>query len=80
MEKTRAFQEGNTSFVLFSDNFNNEAFFTYRNSRVMGKVRLGDRTMYFLEPCNNWEGCHVWKRINQESFVDESDELLLKKL
>ena len=75
MEKTRAFQEGKTSFVLFSDNFDNEAFFAYRNSRVMGKVRLDDRTMYFLEPCNNFEGCHVWKMINQESFVDEFDEL-----
>ena len=75
MEKTRTFQEGKTSFVLFSDNFDNEAFFAYRNSHVMGKVRLDDRTMYFLEPCNNFEGCHVWKMINQESFLDEFDEL-----
>merc|ERR1712179_178512 len=79
MGKTREFQDGKTSFVLFSDNSDNEAFFAYRNNRVMGKLRLDERTMYFLEPCNNWEGCHVWKMISQETFVDEYDELSVEK-
>ena len=50
----------------------NEAFFSYRNNRMMGKVSMSDNTMFFVEPCNNWEGCHVWKKISQDSFVDET--------
>ena len=36
---------------------------------------MNDRSMFFIEPCNNWEGCHVWKKISQDIFVDETQEV-----
>ena len=75
LEKKKSFHDGMTSFAMFSDDFDNEAFFSYRNERVMGKVRMNDRSMFFIEPCNNWEGCHVWKKISQDTFVDETHEV-----
>merc|ERR1712215_412102 len=71
LEKKQTFKEGKTSFSLFSDGEGNEGFFSYRDSRVMGKVSRVDGTIDFIEPCNNWAGCHVWKKINQNVFVDE---------
>merc|ERR1712142_92920 len=79
LEKTKVFRDERTSFAVYSDNFDNEAFFAYRNDRVMGKVRINDRSMFFLEPCNNWEGCHVWKMISQDIFFDETDEPSIEK-
>merc|ERR1739838_719403 len=74
LQQKKTFKEGSTSFSLFSDDLGNEAFFSYRNNRMMGKVSLADRSMFFVEPCNNWEGCHVWKMMSQDSFIDETHE------
>ena len=75
LEQKKKFTEGRTSFVLFSDELDNKTFFSYRNNRMMGRVRTNDQSMFFIEPCNNWEGCHVWKKISQDIFVDETHEV-----
>jgi len=74
LQKKKTFKEGKTSFALFSDGKGNEGFFSYRDTHMMGKVSKVDSTMYFIEPCKNWEGCHVWKKISQNAFVDETHE------
>ena len=37
-----------------------EAVFSLRGGRVMGNVEYKDGTDFVLEPCRQFEGCHVW--------------------
>ena len=45
-----------------------------RNGRVMARVTMVTGDVFFVEPCNNWEGCHVWKHyLAQDIFVQETE-------
>lgn len=51
-------------------------FLVERAGRVMGRFLTEAGDVFFIEPCNNWEGCHVWKHYNaQDIFVQEVEEL-----
>ena len=42
----------------------------------MGRYLTEAGDVFFIEPCNNWERCHVWKHYHaQDIFVQEVDEL-----
>ena len=51
-------------------------FLVERAGRVMGRFLTEGGDVFFIEPCNNWEGCHVWKHYHaQDIFVQEVEEL-----
>lgn len=51
-------------------------FLVERAGRVMGRFLTEAGDVFFIEPCNNWEGCHVWKHYNaQDIFVQEVEVL-----
>ena len=51
-------------------------FLVERAGRVMGRFLTEAGDVFFIEPCNNWEGCHVWKHYNaQDIFIQEVEEL-----
>ena len=52
-----------------------EMFLVERGGRVMGRFLSEAGDVFFIEPCNNWEGCHVWKHYHaQDIFVQEVEE------
>ena len=51
-----------------------EAVFTLRRGRVMGNVEYKDGSDFVLEPCKNFEGCHVWKEEDTAHMVEEEGE------
>ena len=54
----------------------NEMFLVERAGRVMGRYLTEVGDVFFIEPCNNWERCHVWKHYYaQEIFVQEVEEI-----
>lgn len=54
----------------------NEMFLVERAGRVMGRYLTEVGDVFFIEPCNNWERCHVWKHYYaQDIFVQEVEEI-----
>ena len=50
----------------------NDMFLVERGGRVLGRFLSQSGDVFFLEPCNNWEGCHVWKHYHaQDIFLQE---------
>jgi len=61
---------------LYDDTMGNEMFLVERAGRVMGRYLTEVGDVFFIEPCNNWERCHVWKHYYaQEIFVQEVEEI-----
>ena len=51
-------------------------FLVERAGRVMGRFLTEGGDVFFIEPCNNWEGCHVWKHYHaQDIFLQEVEEI-----
>ena len=45
-----------------------------RHERIMARATMKNDDIFFIEPCNNWEGCHVWKHyIAKDIFRQETD-------
>ena len=66
----------NAWIINYLNQVGNEMFLVERAGRVMGRFLTEAGDVYFIEPCNNWEGCHVWKHYNaQDIFVQEVEEL-----
>merc|ERR1712142_128870 len=51
-----------------------EAVFTLRRGRVMGNVEFKDGSDFVLEPCKNFDGCHVWKEEDTAHMAEEEGE------
>jgi len=51
-----------------------EAVFTFKRGRVMGNVEYKDGSDFVLEPCKNFQGCHVWKEEDTAHMVEEEEE------
>ena len=53
-----------------------EAIFSFSGGRVMGNVDCGNESDFVLEPCQNFEGCYVWKEEDFTNMVDhQGDEV-----
>ena len=53
-----------------------EAVFTFRIGKVMGNVEYEDGSDFVLEPCKNFEVCHVWKEEDTAHMVEDEGEKL----
>ena len=51
-----------------------------RQGRVMGKLYMESGDVVFIEPCSNWEGCHVWKQYHARTIFKEETEVKDKDL
>ena len=61
---------GQTKSVAYSGQ-GSEALFTIGRGRVMGNVEYEDGSNFVLEPCKNFEGCHVWKKEDTAQMFEE---------
>ena len=50
-----------------------------RSGRVMGRMYQSDGEVVFIEPCNNWEHCHVWRQYSAEKIFTEETEVREKQ-
>ena len=57
--------------VTFIDDKGTEATFSHSNKGISGEIELDDGTMFALEPCSNFEGCHVLMEANLEVLEEE---------
>jgi len=72
---TRNFMHNqNTNVYLYEDKVGNEMMIVERHERIMARATMKNDDIFFIEPCNNWEGCHVWKHyIAKDIFRQETD-------
>jgi len=72
---TRNFKHNqNTNVYLYEDKVGNEMMIVERHERIMARATMKNDDIFFIEPCNNWEGCHVWKHyIAKDIFRQETD-------
>jgi len=54
-----------------------EAVFSFDMDRVTGNIDYGDGSDFVLEPCHNFQGCHVWKEEDVTHMIDDEDEEIL---
>ena len=60
----------------FTDAAGSEATFTTVDGRAFGNANLVNGSDWVLEDCNNFPGCHVWKKEDMETFNKKEDEAL----
>ena len=49
-------------------------FVVEREGRVMARIVFNNADVLFLEPCNNWSGCHVMKQYHMDRiFLEETE-------
>jgi len=65
LRKVDEWTSGKSASYTYNDN-KGEVIFVEKNGRVAGEA--GE---FVLEPCNNFDGCHVWKQLKVKDFVDE---------
>merc|ERR1711973_645120 len=72
---TRNFMHNqNTNVYLYEDKEGNEMMLVERHERIMARATMKNDDIFFIEPCNNWDGCHVWKHyIAKDIFRQETD-------
>ena len=70
----RSFVHEGVSVFLYDDDQGTEGFLCERAGRVVGRVSLATGETFTIEPCNNWENCHVWKHFHYQSFTQETNE------
>ena len=67
---SRSERTGQAKSVAYSGQ-GSEAVFTIKGGKVMGNVEYTDGSDFVLEPCKNFEGCHVWKKEDTDHLVEE---------
>ena len=70
----RSFVSDGVSVFLYDDDEGTEGFLCERKGRVVGRISLATGEIFMIEPCNNWEGCHVWKHHDLNTFRQETNE------
>ena len=59
--------------VTFTDHNGAEATFSYNGHGVSGEIETDDGAMFSLEPCQEFEGCHVLVEVDLEEMDKEEE-------
>ena len=70
----RSFEHDDVSVFLYDDDQGTEGFLCEREGRLVGRVSLATGDTFMIEPCSNWDGCHVWKHYDYNTFTMETNE------
>ena len=59
--------------VTFTDHSGAEATFSYNGHGVSGEIETDEGAMFFLEPCPEFQGCHVLVEVDMEELHKEEE-------